>query len=260
MIYEGDLYGEFLKEEIIIEENSREIYGVRYLPKGTDKCPIVIFSHGYNGSNSDFYDSAEVLAKSGIASCCFDFCGGSMRAKSSMNTEDMTIFTEKEDLKSVINKAKTWSEIDINNIFLFGVSQGGFISSLVADEHKDEIRGVILLFPAFCIPDNWTEKYESVDNIPNCVDFWGMKLGSYFIKSVYKFNIYDNIGKYNKKILFLHGDNDLVVSHKYTLDISKKYNDSEVIIFEGEGHGFSKEGNTKASNIILDFIKENNHS
>lgn len=252
--------GEFLKEEIIIEENSREIYGVRYVPKEADKCPIVIFSHGYNGSNSDFYDNAEVLAKNGIASYCFDFCGGSVRAKSSMNTEDMTIITEKEDLKAVINKVKTWSEIDINNIFLFGASQGGFISSLVADEHKDEIRGVILLFPAFCIPDNWTEKYESVDDIPKCVDFWGMKLGSGFIKSVYKFNIYDNIGKYDKKILFLHGDNDLVVSHKYTLDISKKYNDSEVIIFEGEGHGFSKEGNIRVSNILLDFIKENRYN
>lgn len=251
--------GEFLKEEIIIEENNREIYGVRYLPKEVNKCPIVIFSHGYNGSNSDFYDNAEILAKNGIASYCFDFCGGSVRAKSSMKTEDMTIVTEKEDLKAVINRVKAWSEVDNDNIFLFGASQGGFISSLVADEYKDEIRGVILLFPAFCIPDNWTEKYESIDEIPEDIDFWGMKLGAGFIKSVYKFNIYDNIGKYDKKILFLHGDNDLVVPYEYTVDISKRYKNSDVIIFKGEGHGFSKEGNNKVSNVLLDFIEENKH-
>ena len=249
--------GEMLKEEIIIEDNNRKIYGVKYSPRDINKCPIVIFSHGYNGSNSDFYDNAKVLAKNGIASYCFDFCGGSVRARSSMETEDMTIFTEKEDLKAVINRVKTWPEIDINNIFLFGASQGGFVTSLVAEDYKNEIRGVILLFPAFCIPDNWTEKYNSINEIPDYVDFWGMKLGKEFIETIYNFKVYDNIGKYNKKILFLHGDNDLVVPHKYTLDISKRYKKSEVIIFEGEGHGFSKEGNTKVSNIILDFIKEN---
>ena len=243
------------KKEVIIINNEKKIYGIKYLPNIDGKYPIVIFSHGYNGTNIDFENNAKILVENGIAAYCFDFCGGSVNSKSSMNTEEMSIFTEMEDLKKVIEGVKTWPEIDTNNIFLFGGSQGGLVTSLVAEKYKDDINGVILLFPALCIANDWTSKYKSANDIPKYIDFWGMRLGEKYIKSVYGFNIFDNLGSYDKNILFLHGDKDLIVAHKYTLDISKKYKNSKVIIFEGEGHGFSKEGNLKVSNITVDFVK-----
>jgi len=37
------------------------------------KCPVAIFSHGYNGTNSDFAMNSEYLVVNGVGAYCFDF-------------------------------------------------------------------------------------------------------------------------------------------------------------------------------------------
>ena len=114
-----------IKNVVKISHQGREIYGVSYMPDMKEKCPIVIFSHGYNGTNVDFAMHSEYLATRGIGAYCFDFCGGSVHSKSDLNTNEMTIFTEKEDLSAVIDTIKDWEQVDQDHIFLFGGSQGG---------------------------------------------------------------------------------------------------------------------------------------
>lgn len=65
---------------ITIRNSGRRISATLYLPE-TEKSPIVIFSHGFNGSGDDFKKQAEILAKNGIAALTFDFCGGSLSSK-----------------------------------------------------------------------------------------------------------------------------------------------------------------------------------
>lgn len=152
-------------QDITIKHHGRNISGKVYLPE-QDKYPIVVFSHGFNGAGDDFRIQAEALAKNGIAALTYDFCGGALNSKSDMQTHEMTVFTEKEDLTSVLSTVEAWENIDSNNIFLFGASMGGLVSTLVAEEHAHEIKGMILLFPAFCVADNWNERFPSVDAIP----------------------------------------------------------------------------------------------
>ena len=47
----------------------------------------------------------------------------------------MTIFSEKEDLELVLEYFKKEDFVDEKNIFLFGASQGGLVTSLVAEEN-----------------------------------------------------------------------------------------------------------------------------
>ena len=61
------------KTEVRISENQRELYGVMITPEKGEKYPVVIFSHGYNGSGRDFESMGECLADHGIASFCYDF-------------------------------------------------------------------------------------------------------------------------------------------------------------------------------------------
>lgn len=135
---------------------SREkIFGLLYTPaeyKG--KLPAVILSHGYNSSHRELLDMAECLAKSGFAAYCYDFCGGSAVSKSGGSSLDMSIETEISDLKAVIKTISETDHIDTDRIYLYGESQGGFVSALTAAQIPDKIAGEVLLYPAFCIPDN----------------------------------------------------------------------------------------------------------
>lgn len=55
-----------IKEVVKINHHNREIYGVSYLPENKEKYPVVIFSHGFNGTNSDFAVNSEYLAMNGV--------------------------------------------------------------------------------------------------------------------------------------------------------------------------------------------------
>lgn len=115
----------YQKQMVKIKHHGREIYGVSYMPNRKEKCPVVIFSHGFNGTNEDFAMNSEYLAQNGVGAYCYDFCGGSVNSKSDLKTTQMSIFTEKEDLCAVIENIKTWENVDLDYIFLFGGSQGG---------------------------------------------------------------------------------------------------------------------------------------
>ena len=106
------------KSIVKINHHGKEIYGVSYVPNIDKKYPIVIFSHGFNGTNRDFSMYGQYLAERGIGSYSFDFCGGSVYSKSSLKTTEMTIFSEKEDLSAVIDAVKTWEKVDKENVFL----------------------------------------------------------------------------------------------------------------------------------------------
>ena len=96
---------EYAESELIIEKDGKKIYGRLYLPdRGNGRFPLVILGHGYDGSYSDNLDYGRYLSSNGIACYVFDFCGGSEDSKSSGSMEDMSVWTEIEDLdrKSVV--------------------------------------------------------------------------------------------------------------------------------------------------------------
>lgn len=51
-----------IKNVVKIKHHGKEIYGVSYIPENRKKCPVVIFSHGFNGTNTDFAMNGEYLA------------------------------------------------------------------------------------------------------------------------------------------------------------------------------------------------------
>ncbi|WP_067844049.1 alpha/beta hydrolase family protein [Amphibacillus sediminis] len=245
------------KKVVKIKHHGRTIYGVSYMPENTKKCPVVIFCHGFNGTNKDFAMHSEYLALNGIASFCFDFCGGSVNSNSDLSTTEMSLFTEKEDLCAVIEYIKQWDLIDSHHIFLFGGSQGRAVVALVAEEYKEDIKGILLLFPAFCIPDNWNEVFPTLDSIPDTHEVWGVPLGRVYFETIHGFDIFNHIGKFDKDILIFHGDQDEIVPLMYGEKAAKIYPNAEIEIFQGEGHGFSEPGNRRVIMMTHEFVKSN---
>lgn len=245
------------KIEMTIPHHGREVSGRLTLPEKEGNYPFVIFSHEYNGSKNDFEIMADSLAQQEIASFCYDFCGGSVQDKSSLATTEMTIFTEKEDLLAVVDALSEKEELDSKNLFLFGGSQGGLVSALTAEEIKDKVRGLVLLFPALCIAENWNERFPEIEDIPDTQELWGMTLGRIFFESIHGFEVYSHIGTFDKNVFVMHGDKDPVVSVEYSERLKTIYKNIEIEVFQGEGHGFTEEGNKRAAILLTNFVKKN---
>ena len=83
-----------------------------------------------------------------------------------------------------------------------------------------------------------------------------MELGRRFFESIRGFQIKEQIGKFPGNVLLMHGSDDAVVNADYSVWASKQYPNARLEIFQGEGHGFSDEGNRRMEALALYFIHE----
>ena len=245
---------EIIIEDFLIEANGREIFGKLHYPADEGVYPAIIMSHGYNGAHDNFPYESLRLAKSGYVVCTFDFCGGSVNSKSSGKTVDMTIFTEKEDLRAVMEHVRGLEQVDESKLFLMGASQGGLVTALVAEEVEELISGVILHFPAFNIPDDWRDHFKTREDIPETFQLWGMDLGREFFLSIRDFDTFEHIGGLKKDVLVIHGDMDSVVIVENSEHAKTLYANMELVVLPGEGHGFSPAGIEEATELMLAFL------
>ena len=246
----------FVTEELNTNNNGKNIYGVVYKPANAKgKLPTVIYSHGFGGTNENGRIYGEALAKKGYVVYSFDFCGGGNNSKSDLTPKEMSIFTEKTDLNAVIDNIKAQPYVDSNNIFLLGASQGGMVSSLVAADRVEEIKGLLLCFPAFCIPDNAREWFPNgISDVPETYSLMGMDIGNKYFKDLFDFDPYSIIGKYNKDVLIIHGDADTVVPISYSEKAVETFPSAKLNVLAGAVHGFKGDYAQEAVNYVVDYL------
>ncbi len=241
---------------VTIPCGNRKIYGEVYLPGTEGKCPAVIMSHGYNGSHKDYVEEGMTFASHGFLAIAFDFCGGTVRSKSSGKTTEMTIDSEREDLLAVLDYVKSMEKVDREHIFLMGASQGGFVSALAAAVRPEEISGLAMYYPALCIPDDWTGKFLDKNDIPEELELWGNTLGRGFFQSVYGMDVFGTIGAYSGRVLIIHGDQDSVVPLAYSERAKEVYRNAQLVVYPGEDHGFRPDKRTEAIRLVLEFMQK----
>lgn len=246
---------EYKTQELYTRRDENQIYGVVYIPQDAgEKMPTVIFSHGFGGNYQVGTQYAEALAAKGYVVYCFDFCGGSPGSRSDGSTLDMSIFTEQADLESVIHMMQEQAFVDEENIFLMGTSQGGAVSAITAAANKEEIKGTILLYPAFVLVDRIKEQFENVEDIPDTYHLMWMTVGRSYAENLLDYDIYEAISAYDKDVLLIHGDADSIVPLSYSEKAVEVYNSAQLEVLQGAGHGFSGEDAGQAINWILEYL------
>ena len=253
------------REDFSCERDGLTIKGTVFLPKGKTDCPIAVISHGFMANQMFSQIHAQNLAKMGYAAFCFDFCGGTLVGSSDGDSTDMSVLTEVEDLKAVIEFAKSQSYTDENELVLLGCSQGGFVSAIVAAEMKEEVDALILLYPALCIPDDARSgemmfaKFDP-QNVPET--FWcgPMKLGRRYVTDVIEMDPYEIIHQYTGKVLIIHGNQDETVDISYALRAVETYSqagaDAELKIIDEGGHMFFRPTHAyKALGYIREYVR-----
>ena len=242
---------DYNKEEMLIYQGETKIYGNLFSPLEFNKDikkSIVIMSHSAN-CNSDTHLSYALRAvKENYLAYTFDYPSGSNNSKSD-SIEECTIFSEEETLTYIVNYFKTLDYI--GNIYLFGTSQGGLVSSLVGDTLKNEISGLILFYPAF--------------NIPELIVSMPYGISENYLEQLKGYDVYSHIGKFEKDVLIVHGSSDFIVNKKYSEQAASLYKNCELYIVEGANHGFNKENfafNNDYDEVSWNYVKTylNNHN
>lgn len=248
---------EFSKEELHCKYDDTDIFGTLYTPEnGRNVHPAVILSHGYNCIGEDMKDIAESLAQNGVLAYTFDYCGGSTRSASSGETVDMSIETEQDNLRHVITMICEMESVDIDRVYLYGESQGGFVAALTASEIPSSIAGMFLVYPAFSIVDQWLAM--DPDEMTEPFEFMGsMTLSKTFYDGVPRYDVYERIKNFTGHVMIYQGDKDPVVGLDYAKRADEAFPDSELIVVEGAGHGFGGKDRELVKNGVCGYFADN---
>lgn len=246
----------YTTEELWLERDGMKIYGELYLPTATERVPVAILSHGFGGNCSHLKNYAHILAENGIAAYAFDFIGGGTSIKSDGKMTDMSVLTEAKDLDTVVDALLIRDDMDADNLFLLGGSQGGFVSSYVAAKRPSDIKGLIALYPAYVLQDDARERTPDPDDIPETMHVMGATIGGIYNKDAMSFDIYDVIKDYPNDVLIMHGTRDNIVPISYSERAADTFPSAELIEFEDAGHGFYGEDELRSAKLVVDFIKD----
>lgn len=248
---------EFAKEELHCKYDDVDIFGTLYTPdNGREVHPAVILSHGYNCIGEDMKDIAESLAQNGVLAYTFDFCGGSTRSAISGDSVDMSIETEQDNLRHVIDMVSEMEAVDSTKLFLYGESQGGFVAALTGAEMPDRIAGMFLVYPAFSIVDQWLAM--NPDDMTEPFNFMGsMTLSKTFYDGVPRYDVYEHIKAFTNHVKIYQGDKDFVVGLDYAKKVDEVLPDSELTVVEGAGHGFGGKDRTLVKDGVCGYFTDN---
>lgn len=242
------------KEFVIEKQNGQKIAGKAYIPDDLNvylnKYPALIFSHGFNGNFKGLMHHGNGYAEQGIICVFFDFCGGGIESLSDGKLNEMTVFSEIEDLNTVIDYVKKLEYVDADNLFLQGESMGGFVSAYVAAHRLSDVKGLVLWYPAFVIPEDSKRRYKEGNS--TC---FGLELSPDFNKIAMNIDIYLEISSYKNPVIIIHGNMDEIVPISYSEKAIETYSNSKVVVIDGAGHGFNGADSVKAREETIKFVK-----
>lgn len=263
--------GEIAKTKIAIESDEGnekgiyfyrddlKIYGKLFLPEGEGPFPVVICSSPMGASLSYSLDVIKDLNKNGIAGVCFDFAGAVANSKSEGSITDYSVLTEAADLTAVIGGMKSFPEIDKENIFLWGHSIGGFVTSYVGCMYPEEIKGLILVEPSFQLHDQVREYFPEGSEIPDKVTSPFYAGGRYF-RDALSFDIYDKLSSCTEKTLIMVGTVAPSIgaeSPEYIEKAAERIPSVTIERIEGATHQFTGQSRQTMIDATVKFVKEN---
>ncbi len=244
------------------------IFGRFYYPENFDPSrtyPTVVMSHGL-GSKADMVERAkwpEAVTAQGFVAYAFDFCGGGMNSASDGDYMQMSLLTEVSDLNSVVDFVKAQSFVDAESLFLLGQSQGGAVSALTAAKRPDEVKAMVLVYPALCIVDDLHEFVSDINEITGDTFESAMgTLGAIYARDAYDLDLMGEIAGYTGDVMIIHGLNDKTVPYTYSveaLETAYAESTSELVLIGGKKsvHGFEMiydEGREAALAAGVDFL------
>lgn len=198
--------------------------------------PAVICSPFFSGDHETAGEWAAPLAEADIVTCAIDFFGGTPHSRSGGRTTEMSVCTQAADLSALLDVVRALPEVDPARVYLLGQSQGGFVSTMVADERPSDVAGLFLLYPALVIHDDAVERFGAPQNVPDTYEMW-MELGRRYAVDALAWDPYEHMS-YPGPVRIWQGDADPLVPLAYAERAARTYANAELEVVHDAGHGF----------------------
>ena len=136
----------FTETKVILwnEEAQRKFNCLEVVPKGLaegEKIPMIVYIHGYNGSEESLIDEPEALAADKIAGITFE-AGTCIIDGKSVSPAHYTYRVS--DFETVYAYVKTLPYVDTDRLYIYGQSYGGLVAMAAAPLHNGDSAGLIL--------------------------------------------------------------------------------------------------------------------
>lgn len=253
-----------MEEPVVIKNKSYQIIGMLHLPSvnRTRKFPGVILCHGFTGNKSEshfiFTRMARILASCGIVCLRFDFRGS---GDSSNYFEDMSLFTEMEDVETVYYYLIRKKFIDREKIGVLGLSMGAVSAVYIASKYP--VKSICLWSPvAFTseiekkiLTKKLKKKIEKKGKL--YLTGSGFRIGKEFIDSLKKVNPQSAASNFKGYALIIHSKDDTVINFSHAFAYYKAFHNSsrlrKIVILPRGGHTFVFED---AENLVISETKK----
>lgn len=239
----------------VVKDNGKMIKGIIYRPAGEDnRYPAVIFSHGFGSNFHELMHHGKGYAENGIVCVFFDFCGGGMESTSDGTMLEMTVLTEADDLEAVMDTVIELPYVDRHSLYLQGESQGGLVSAIVGVRRKEDVKGLILWYPAFVIPDDSKRRFGTGDT-----NVFGYEISADYDRVAKDIDVSELQKSFGKPVLIIHGNKDDVVPIEYSRMAAANYGYATLKEVKGAGHGFDGKDSDDARDMSIEFVRIYEH-
>lgn len=248
-----------MAERVAFERDGLTVRGYLALPEGPQApdapYPLVICAHGFGGNGQRGLPLAERISQRGVAVCAFSFCG-CRESESDGSPLDRSVLTEAADLHAVLAGLAARPDIDEGRIALMGMSEGGFVSTLVAASQPHAVRALALLYPAYCIPDDARARLaaQPAEETPAPAEIRGVVVGRRYSEDAAKTDVFAAMPRYDGPVCIVHGIADSLVPIEYSRRAARAFPHAQLVEVEGAEHGMRHEFGPQMAQIATDFL------
>ena len=111
------------------------------------------------------------------------------------------------------------------------------------------------MYAALLIPDDVHSRFKSLDEVPNTFTYRGwFTAGKQYVSDVWDIDVNKELSKYTGEVLLLHGTSDSIVPYSYSESANKAFQNSELHLIKGAGHGFYGRSFDEAITYIWNYL------
>jgi alpha-beta hydrolase superfamily lysophospholipase len=153
-------------EEIHFQNDAATLAGTLYLPDSGSLHPVLTVAHAASAGTRDFgvyRHLARVLPEEGIGVFVFDRRGS---GSSGGKFETASFFDLASDIQAAISRLKLRHDVDVKNLGIWGMSQGGWIAPLAASQSGDVAFIIAVSAPAVSPAEqmDYSARFELSEN------------------------------------------------------------------------------------------------
>ena len=245
-------------KEFYINSDGIRLHAKLDRPDDTVKGPLCILVHGFTGHMEEEHIIAvqKAMNEAGISVLRVEMYG---HGKSDGEFQKHTLYKWVTNALAVVEYAR---KLDfVTELYMCGHSQGGLLTMLTGAMCADEFKAVILLSPAWMIPENARNgivlgNHFDLEHIPEKIASESWEVSGDYARTAQTINVEDSIERYKGKVLIVHGDEDPIVPFPYAEKAAELYECAELVPIHGADHCFTGRLDELADIISSFFIRE----